>query len=155
MNQNPLQRKMHSRNKILQTIIRNVGPIVSYVHNRILHPLELLQCMGLPISQDAVTASGTTCVFSRGHPPSGKRSFRSMSNAAGNMMHVNSIGGVHLLLALKFPSLGSRVEDAAEAAAPAGSGGGGPNGPGGPAKPVRKAGGQTRAHGQTVLKLLK
>ena len=104
----------------LHTIIRNNGLIwIPAPWNRWMCPSEIMTSMGFPISDEAVkAASGVTCQFSRAtstsiaHP---LRTRRSVTNQAGNAMHVNAIGCVIACATILEPNLGTRAQSSSAA----------------------------------------
>eukprot|EP00973_Karenia_brevis_P080736 11201207-Karenia_brevis.AAC.1 len=117
--QDPLHRPLHSRNGILNTLIRNNHyMMIPRGHgersNTWLLPSELWTSMGFPISMSCQQATGVQCVFSCGfqNVPC-TRTGKSQRNQMGNAMHVNSIGKVKLAVLLKLgvalERLGKRV----------------------------------------------
>eukprot|EP00969_Alexandrium_andersonii_P370316 15477006-Alexandrium_andersonii.AAC.1 len=65
--------------------------------------------MGFPVNATAAEACGTSCHMARDAPNVPvTRSHRSQTHQIGNAMHVNSVGSILLLVALKFPMLGEK-----------------------------------------------
>eukprot|EP00973_Karenia_brevis_P096316 12431476-Karenia_brevis.AAC.1 len=109
--QMPEHRPLRSRGDKLHTLIRNNHlMMIPSGHgsrsNTWFCPSELFTSMGFPITREAQQATGAVCNFSRGTEAPSSRTPRSQRNQIGNAMHTNSIGKLHLAVALKVPTLG-------------------------------------------------
>ncbi len=102
----PTMRKLHSKNGKMHTFTAGMGSIVSGPHKRLMLAPELLAAMGFPIEPDHVEAcSGARCSFTRGEEGSSLRTHASAAKEAGNAMHANSVGAVHLLVVVLLARL--------------------------------------------------
>ena len=110
LNQNPVSgRELKSRWGRFHTFTHSMGFMFSAHHMRLICPTpELALSMGFPATADTSAASGTDCIFTRGYPYApDTRSHRSVRMQLGNSIHVPNIGGIHLILCLKLPTLGA------------------------------------------------
>ena len=89
----------------MMTLFHGMGIIMPKQHNRWITASELLVSLGLPITKELQKATGgALCQFSDGHPKqSALRTCRTVRMHAGNSMHLNSIGAVHLAILLLIP----------------------------------------------------
>ena len=86
------------KSKQAMTRIKNMGLVWSFIHYRLLHPLEILGLMGFPTFSQ-LAPFGETCTFRssrESHALSTSRTRRSMCGQAGNSMYV-PLAGIALL----------------------------------------------------------
>jgi len=111
---------LKASNDNLPTLLKSVGllfvtdapydfPSLGSGQGRWFIPQELLTSMGFPISRQHQQVTGVSCQFSEGHRAPPSRTHRSVSNQAGNAIHINAIGAVQMVCLLQLGGLGATV----------------------------------------------
>ena len=91
----------------LHTLLHGCGITWIPSESRWLCGPEMAAASGFVVDPELAFRTGGTCLFTRGQPKQDTRSVNFTYGAIGNAMHVNSAGGVFLVINLLTPREGS------------------------------------------------